>query len=390
MTKIKVNGVSIKSTPKKTRNPLFLDEKYTGEEPVWDTEQALMFDNDTFDHFLRRSFYYYNYYFSQSDLKKEVVAYLASNELLSDKDLVKYQQTKDNETPMTVCCLVRAANKGMPLKQPHKDYILAQIKKIINVCREPVKDTKTIVDVVRPTIQDRMLEKMSETMGELEGAYDDAVKNLSGNFSAYDFLLLHKVPQSQLSKYETFFDSKKQELELAQNKTDEQLVEAYKHYKAADFKRLLAFMADFSRAIEQYRGVKQATKKARIKKAPTKEKLVSKLKYKKDDKVLKLVSINPAEVIGASALWVYNVKTRKLGCYIADSVTGPLSIKNSGIIGYDTSKSVCKTLRKPEEKLLEFSRASKVQLRKFLQDIKATETQLNGRINQDIILLKIT
>jgi hypothetical protein len=50
---------------------------------------------------------------------------------------------------------------------------------------------------------------------------------------------------------------------------------------------------------------------------------------------------------------------------------------------------VGKTLRKPEEKLKEFAKATKVQLRKFLEDIKATETQGNGRMNSDTVLLKV-
>ena len=319
------------------------------------------------------------------------MAYLDANSLLSEEELARYRLSKDYETPMTVCCLVRAHNKGMPIKEKHKAYILTKVRKVIANAPEITKEAKEQVRVVAPapTIQDRMAEKTSEVLGELEGMYDECVKNTGTDFKVYDFLLTNKVPQSQLSKYESLFSAKKQELELAQRKEDEQLVEAYKHYKAADFKRLLQFISDFLKAVEQYRGVKQATKKAKIKKAPTKEKLVAKLKYKKDDKALKLVSVNPAEIVGASALWVYNVKTRKLGCYVADILTGPLTIKGTSIAGYDTVKSVAKTLRKPEEKLLEFSKASKVQLRKFLQDIRATETQLNGRISQDIILLKV-
>jgi len=50
---------------------------------------------------------------------------------------------------------------------------------------------------------------------------------------------------------------------------------------------------------------------------------------------------------------------------------------------------VCKTLRKPEEKLKEFAKAGKVQLRKFIEDIRATETKLNGRISVDVLLLKV-
>mgnify|MGYP003344205694 CR=1 FL=1 len=95
------------------------------------------------------------------------------------------------------------------------------------------------------------------------------------------------------------------------------------------------------------------------------------------------------EIIGAQELWVYNVKTRKIGHYVADSLTGPLGVKGASITGYDAIKSVSKTIRKPEEKLKEFARASKVELRKFMAGIKATETALNGRISQDIVLLKV-
>jgi hypothetical protein len=36
----------------------------------------------------------------------------------------------------------------------------------------------------------------------------------------------------------------------------------------------------------------------------------------------------------------------------------------------------------------EFKAAGKVQLRKFLDEINATEARMNGRINEEIILLK--
>jgi hypothetical protein len=142
-------------------------------------------------------------------------------------------------------------------------------------------------------------------------------------------------------------------------------------------------------AIDQYRNVKKATKKARVKRAPNKEKVVGKLKYMREEKTLKLVSINPVDIIGAQELWCYNTKTRKLYKYIADSVTGPLGIKGTSLTGFNTTASVGKTLRKPEEKLKEFFKATKVQLRKFLDDIKATETTGNGRISADMILLRI-
>jgi len=94
------------------------------------------------------------------------------------------------------------------------------------------------------------------------------------------------------------------------------------------------------------------------------------------------------KLIGVNELWVYNTRNRKLGKYVAKEFN-TLNVKGTTIANFDEFKSVCKTLRKPEEKLKEFKAAGKVQLRKFLEDINATDTKMNGRINEETILLKV-
>lgn len=131
----------------------------------------------------------------------------------------------------------------------------------------------------------------------------------------------------------------------------------------------------------------KVNKKPRAKKSVSADKLVSKLKFCKTDDQFKLVSINPAEVVGSKELWVFNRKTRKLGKYLADDYRD-LTVKGTSIVGFNANTSVQKTLRKPLDQLKEFKDAGKVQLRKFLEDIKATEIKLNGRINEDVVLLK--
>jgi predicted ATPase with chaperone activity len=118
------------------------------------------------------------------------------------------------------------------------------------------------------------------------------------------------------------------------------------------------------------------------------EKIVAKLKYMKTNEPLKLVSVNPTDIIGSTELWVYNTKSRKLGKYVAAEYQ-TLSVKGTSIINFNENLSICKTLRKPEEKLKEFKAAGKVQLRKFLDDINATDTKMNGRLNEETILLKV-
>lgn len=379
-----VAGIKIKTKAPREKRVAFADEKYTGGEPEW-PEESKDWPEDKFDNLLRRSFYYYNYYYSQKDCKKYVVEWMKSTTEFDKDEIKAFERSSDKSIPMTACSLVMAHRAGMPLRPRHIEFldevILDAIKGAEPEAVEVTADAKP--EVYKPTIQDRLAEKTAELIGELEGKYDDME-----SFKAYDWLTSKNVVQSQLGKYESVYTKRKEELEQAQEKTDAQLKEGYSHYKTADFKKRIGWINDLLAAIEQYRGVKKATKKARVKKAPSKEKLIAKLKYAKENKELKIVSINPADIIGSQELWVYNTKSRKLGKYVAASYK-TLSVKGTTIEGFDTDKSVCKTLRKPEEKLKEFAKAGKIQLRKFLDEIKATETKMNGRINADIVLLRV-
>ena len=378
-----------KKTAPKKRDPLFADEKYTGREPVWDTERALAMTQEEFDHHLRKAFTYYNYFYSAKDLKKYVTDWMKDH--YSKSDVSRFIRSSDRLLPITVCSLIKAHKQGMPLRDKELRYVQDRLYEIINsdIPDEVVSEQKTVAPVAIKTIQDRLNEKTSEHLAHFEGLYDEVVTGGTADPKAYDYLVSNAVPQSQIKKFEELFMARKTELGEALGKADEQIAEAYRHYKAADYKRHHAFIQSILDALDQYRNVKKATKKARVKRAPNKEKVVSKLKYMKEEKTLKLVSINPVDIIGAQELWCYNTKTRKLYKYVADSVTGPLGIKGTSLTGYNESASIGKTLRKPEEKLKEFAKAGKIQLRKFLEDIKATETLGNGRLNSDTVLLRV-
>ena len=392
MANIKINGKVTKTKKSAPRTSAMLDEKYTGDEPRWDTSRAKNMPFEEFDHFMRKSLNYYNYFYTQKDLKKHVVAWMKEVKDFDADEIRAFERAGDRTVSMTTCGLIMAHRQGMPLQERHIEFIDANILESINS-----KSAEEVIEVVVeekpkayvPTIQDRLNEKTADTIGELEGHYDEFIRNPKYDFSPYSYLVANNVPQSQLSKYEAVYQSRFDELKQAFEKADEQITEGYSHYKTADFKRIFAFIDKILNDIIQYRGVKKATKKVRAPKSVSKEKVVSKLKYNKEDKVLRLISINPADIIGAQELWVYNTKTRKLGKYIADSLKGPLNVKGTGIIGFDEHRSTSKTLRKPADTLKEFSKATKIELRKFLDNIKATETKLNGRINAETILLRV-
>ena len=168
----------------------------------------------------------------------------------------------------------------------------------------------------------------------------------------------------------------------------EQLREGYSHVKKANAKKFVDALENLMGACDVVIDSSKATRKPRVRKAPSKEKSVAKLKFKDRDDRYQIVSVNPVEIVDAVEVWIFNVKTRKLGKYVAaDHST--IKIKGTTLQFFDEVKSVQKTIRKPEETLKEFKKAGRVALRKFLEDINSVETKLNGRFNEDTVILKV-
>lgn len=392
---IKLDGVKKKA---KVKNINFSDEKYTGTEPVWDYDRALTFSDEEFDHHLRKSLRYYNYYYGPKDLKKYVVAWLRQHEgdkgvhVLDKTTIDLYARSADHLTPFTVCALIKANEQGMPLRDKHVEYILDAVKRVLLLKADEEEEKKveaTKPQVRVPTIQDRMNEVAKKHILYFEILEDALFAGESIDPKAYEYLVKNLVPQALISKIQAVFEPRHAEVKEARKGECEQLKEAYSHMKAADYKRFDAFYDKLFQDLTAYNQTKKATKKAAVRKPPQKEKLVKNLKYLKQDTALKIVSINPVDIVGAEVLWVYNVKNRKIGKYVAEAMGGALGVKGTTIIGYDANKSTQKTLRKPEEQIKQFLAATKVDLRKYLENIKTTEIKLNGRINADTILLKV-
>ena len=389
---IKIDGMKKKA--KVTRDPIFMDEKSVGSEPVWDPVRALEFTEEEFDHHMRISLRYYNYFYTTKELKKYLVEWARNYDSAAHKfdkaTLDKFAKASDSLLPLTPCALAKAHKQGMPLHERHVTYLVSSIRKVVdNLVDEAEVIDPTAPVVVRVTIQDRLNDILKTHILHFEELEDQLIEGKTVDPKAYEYLTGKNVPQGMLSRIAAVFEKHQDEMNEARAGKDEQLNEGYAHYKAADYKRFDTFYTKLIADLTSYGQVKKATKKVTVRKPPAKEKLVAKLKYLKEEKTLRLVSVNPVDIIGATELWVYNIKTRKLGKYVAESMGGALTVKGTAIVGFDVSTSVQKTLRKPELQLKEFLASGKIQLRKFIEDIKATEIKLTGRIGLDTILLKV-
>jgi len=368
------------------------DEKHLGSEPVWDTARAMLMLDDEFDHHLRSSLNYYNYFYSSKDLKKIVVSWLENSTKTPPDVLAAYKASPDGLTPITLCSIVRAHTVGMPLKEKHADYVFNKIEEIVkefgfDLSNVGPTNPAAKKEGYRPTIQDRIAEKLAAVLGEIEGEIDQFYTKKTSKFKLFDYLTKNGVSAASTPKIVELLQ--KHIAELSGAETDADLKEAYDFLSKKERKELIEKFQAFINDAEMFSQAKKTQRKARAPKAPNKEKQVAKLKFLGKDDQLKLVSINPVDILGATELYVYDTKRRKLGVYVADAHIGALGVKGASIVGFDEVKSACKTLRKPAEQLRDFMKTTKTQARKFLKDIKAVETRLSGRISGEVLLLKV-
>lgn len=367
----------------------------------WSTEQyAVNF---------REALSYYNLNFSGKELKPKVIEWMTKHKF--DKTQIKkFKATNDWRVSATMGGIAANLLKGMPtFREDHNQgrdaalWLTSAIKDVIEKGRDD-KQTKTDnISSNKPVIsvQDRLREVAIKMSAEFDIEYDNIISNPKSydlkSFKPLRILKTEGAKAAHARIIKNIYESDLAEIELALTGKDPDLAEGYGFLGKSEIKKVYNFLKEIDGACSMIMQEGKVTRAPRAKKPKSKEKLIEKLNYKKADETLKVVSINPIDIVGATELWVFNVKTRKLGKYVAANIdpknlgrdgTG-LSIKGTTIIGFDEKESIQKTLRKPVEQVPEFIKSGKVKLRTFLSDIKAVDIKLNGRINPDILLLKV-
>jgi hypothetical protein len=383
-TSLLKTGAKKKPAP---RTPRFADEKFTGSEPQWanaaELDEAQLRNNEL------RGYFFYNYHMTVGDMRKHFVEYVQKFHNWSKEDLRALAECDDSRIGITICSYAKMKLNGAPLKET--PFVQNKLADLLAHGRDKLelKLAKEVGVSPKRTVQDHMNDKFSDIVGELESWWDAATEGNAYPEDMVAWMREQNVPQAFVNRITAYYAPIMSELEAAKAKgADEQLKTAYAHYDKARVKRVTDFYSKLTAALRTYGQVKKAVRKARVKKPVSKEKLAKKVKYCTEDTTLNLVSVNSVDIIGAQVLWVYNRKTRKLGKYVADVTAGQLSIKGTAIIGFDTAQSIAKTIRKPELQLKQFMGSGKVALRTFLDSVKATPVKLNGRLNQDTLLLK--
>jgi hypothetical protein len=277
-------------------------------------------------------------------------------------------------------------------------WLRGQIANITNEGKNDIDEdaeVKTVakVEVYVPSIQERLRDAAGQMAEELDYAIDEWITDPEAfdpkAFKTVSLLRGKGVKPAHARMVKGFYERMLAEVEEVQTKgCEEQLAESYENISKKNIKKLHDFLLSIMAACDQIVGEAKLNKKPRAKKVKPAEDLVKKLKFKATDDKLGITSVPPAQLVGAQGAVVYNTKTRKIGIYTSLNSSG-LAVKGTTITNF-TDKSTQKTLRKPEIQLREFKEQNtNKRVETWFKNIKATEVNLNGRLNAEIMILKV-
>jgi len=373
----------VRST-KKSR--LTIDEMHYGPEPMG------------VDYFEKKGkslnsfFGWYNYMWDRKQTDLVVLQYAKEH---GYKNASKF---KKMNVQKTVAYLIRGIENGLVFPD-HNDYpnegtagwqkhlhkeLRMYNKKAIDMLTENLDPTKIVKK--RLTVQENMDNKVMELLGDVDYAIDmwDCEK-----FDMYNYLTTNKTSSAVASRIPDQYQDMVDEITEAMEGKDDQLKEGYSHMNKGEKKAFLTFVKKIISDTNRYTENNKPIRKPRKPKQHSATKLVEKLSYLDHDPVNQVKSIDPSKIIGAKQLWLFNSKTNEIIKYDQEDRSG-LSVKGTTLQNYHPKTSSSKKLGvKTEEVIERILEGGTIVLNKCMSEINSKASKVTGRINNNMIILKV-
>jgi hypothetical protein len=373
--------------PLKPLNPRTADAKYTGTEPEWRTQPT----SDNRISRLGQAFYWYGYHYGKKEVKEFMITWLSRNQ--RQREAREFARVPDTNLTNVYGWLARMNVMGLELTEHEHGQLDHNIRTLIDSHRAVKEVVRSAEDTVaRPTIQDRLREKMTEAAGELEAMYDDMILaggKMSADFKPMAVIRGMNVAPQMVGEIAAAWRQRLGELEEVLAGKDVQLAEGYGQFGKLQIRNMVKFAEQVVADCGSYVQIKKTERAPRKKKPVSAEKLTQRFRYLREFAELKLTSEPVTKLVNCQEAWLYDTKKRKLIYAVADTHVGTMTVKGTSLVGFDTTNSVQKTLRKPAEQIKALLTGGVANTRKFFRDIRATEVKFNGRSNENLILLKV-
>jgi len=329
---------------------------------------------------------------TRGDSYKYYLQYVKKNR---PADAKYFAEVEEKDVHISYGWMARMLLQGAIVSEEHLKSFDKNLTDLIDLGKARLLAKETVVKVAiatstvkRTSIQDAVKEKASECIGELEGCIDEFCTE-DKDFTLYNHLKGNQIPGPYVSYIRTWAESKLALWQEVADSKDSQIIEGYSNFPKRKITKIVKLFESFLDDCDKYGQFKKANRKPRAIRAKPAISQIKSLKYKLKDDELGLTSAKAFDLVGAEQVWLFNTKTRKLAVYTSESTQG-MTVKGTTLQNWSPDKSKQKTLRKPDEQIKDLMASGKVKLRTFLDSIKSKEQAVNGRINIDTIILKIT
>lgn len=374
----------IKTARKTKTQRLSLDEQIMGVEPTVD-----YFDN----HNLHSYFSWYTYMYDRKTVNQVIISYAKK---FGYKNASKFSKMF---LPGTIAAIIRGLENGVKFID-HKDYpgegSAGWQKQLHNELREYNKkaqllvsadlNTDMLVKKKRPSVQENINNKGQLLLGDVDHAID--VWDIEP-FDMYKYLTEQKVSAAVANSIVNEYDDMITEIKEARDGNDEQLKEGYSHLSKSEKDNFYNFLLKIKSDTERFVDMNKPVRKPRKAKAINATKAVSKLNYLNEDSDFRVKSIDPSKIIGAKQLWLFNNKTNEMIKYDSED-RGGLMVKGTSIHSFNTKTSMSKKLGVKTDHFIDrVLQGGTIVLNKTMNEINSKASEVTGRVNNNMIILKV-
>ena len=154
-------------------------------------------------------------------------------------------------------------------------------------------------------------------------------------------------------------------------------------------RKFINFVKKIQTDSERYAENHKPVRKPRKAKQFTAQEKVKKLNFLDEDADNKITSIDPSKIIGAEILYLFNAKTNQLSYYQAHD-RGGLDVTGTTIKNFDTDVSAVKKLGAKTTDIIDrVLGGGKIVLNKIMNEINSKASEATGRVNNNMIILKV-
>lgn len=362
-----------------------LDQIHYGDEPMGE------------DYFEKKDlhafFNWYSYSYDRARVNQVIVSYA---KMYGYKNASKF---KTLYIPGSIAAIIRGLENGLNFPD-HKNhhfygkgsagwqaYLHTELRKYNKKAVEMKKeDIEPVVKKKRKTVQENIDAKAGALLGEVDYQIDIWEHS---KFDMYKYLTENKVSSVVASKMGEEYIPMKEELEEALAGTDPQLKEAYSYMSITEKRSFINFVKKIISDSERYAENNKPIRKPRKAKAISATKQVSKLNYLDHDPENQIKSVDASKIIGSKQTFLYNTKTNEIIRYVAQD-RGGLKVTGTTIKSFDTKLSSSKKLGVKTKHFIDrILDAGSIVLNKVMNEINSKASDVTGRVNNNMIILKV-